>query len=247
MIKGASIIFYFDSTYLLLIPALIMSLWASMKVNSTFNKYSKHFSRNGITAAEAARRVLDSHGLYTVRIERVRGKLTDHYDPSEYVLRLSDSVYSSTSAAAIGVACHEAGHAIQHAEQYFPLRVRQSIIPITNIGSTVGIWLFIIGLLLSALGETVSFLAMGLAWAGIALFSFTALFQLVTLPTEFNASKRALRELERSGILFSDELSDAKKVLDAAALTYVAALAVSITQLLRLILILGRNTGRRNR
>lgn len=224
-----------------------MSLWASIKVNSTFNKYSHQFSRNGITAAQAARRVLDSHGLYNVRIEYVRGKLTDHYDPSLCVLRLSESVYSSTSSAAIGVACHEAGHAIQHAEQYLPLKIRRSIIPITNIGSTVGIWLFMIGLLLSALGETISFLAMGLAWAGIALFSFTALFQLVTLPTEFNASKRALAELEASGMLFPDELTSAKKVLDAAALTYVAALAVSITQLLRLVLILGRSSGRRSR
>lgn len=163
------------------------------------------------------------------------------------MLRLSDSVYSSTSTAAIGVACHEAGHAIQHSEQYLPIKIRQAIIPVTNIGSTVGIWLFIIGILLSAAGEAISFLALGLSWAGIALFSFTALFQLITLPTEFNASKRALEEIERTGILYPDEVQSANKVLKAAALTYVAALAVSLTQLLRLVLILGRSSGRRNR
>lgn len=195
----------------------------------------------------AARRVLDSHGLYHIKIERVRGNLTDHYDPSIGVLRLSDSVYSNTSAAAIGVACHEAGHAIQHSEQYLPIRIRQAIIPVTNIGSRVGIWLFVIGIIFSAFGNSTYYFAIGMAWAGIALFSFTAIFQLVTLPTEFDASHRALKEIENSGILTANELPAAKNVLNAAALTYVAALATSITQLLRLLLILNRSSGRRNR
>jgi len=238
--------FYFDPTYLIIIPALILSLWASAKVNSTFNKYSRIGSRNGITGAQAARRVLDSHGLYHVQIEYVRGHLSDHYDPSTQTLRLSESVYGNSSTAAIGVACHEAGHAIQHAEEYAPLKLRQAIIPITNIGSRFGIYLFMIGLLISIFAGSDSILGMGMAWAGIALFSFTTVFQLVTLPTEFNASSRALEEIERSGILYADEIPSAKKVLNAAAMTYVAALAVSITQLLRLVLILSRFSNRRD-
>ena len=238
--------FYFDPTYLLLIPALILSLWASSRVSSTFNKYSRTPSRNGITGAQAARRVLDSHGLYHVQIEFVRGNLTDHYDPSAQVLRLSENVYGNTSTAAIGVACHEAGHAIQHAEAYAPLKLRKAIIPITNIGSRIGIYLFMIGLLINGFAGSQSIFGMGMAWAGIALFSFTTVFQLLTLPTEFDASSRALREIERTGILYADELPSAKKVLNAAAMTYVAALAVSITQLLRLVLILGSRSGRRD-
>ena len=238
--------FYFDPTYLVIFPALIFSLWASARVNSTFNKYSRIGSRNGITGAQAARRVLDSHGLYHIQIEYVQGHLSDHYDPTTQTLRLSESVYGNTSTAAIGVACHEAGHAIQHAEEYAPLKLRQAIIPITNIGSRFGIYLFMIGLLISIFAGTESIFGMGMAWAGIALFSFTAVFQLVTLPTEFNASSRALEEIERAGILYADELPSAKKVLNAAAMTYVAALAVSITQLLRLVLILSRFSNRRD-
>lgn len=168
--------FYFDPTYLLLIPALILSLWASSRVSSTFNKYSRTPSRNGITGAQAARRVLDSHGLYHVQIEFVRGNLTDHYDPSAQVLRLSENVYGNTSTAAIGVACHEAGHAIQHAEAYAPLKLRKAIIPITNIGSRIGIYLFMIGLLINGFAGSQSIFGMGMAWAGIALFSFTTVF-----------------------------------------------------------------------
>ena len=238
--------FYFDTSYFIIIPALILSLWASARVNSTFNKYSQIGSRNGLTGAQAARRVLDSHGLYHVQIEYVRGHLSDHYDPSTQTLRLSDSVYGNTSTAAIGVACHEAGHAIQHAEEYAPLKLRQAIIPITNIGSRVGIYLFMIGFMISIFAGSTNIFGMGMAWAGIALFSFTTVFQLITLPTEFNASSRALEEIERAGILYADEIPSAKKVLNAAAMTYVAALAVSITQLLRLIILLSRISGRRD-
>ena len=238
--------FYFDPTYLVIIPALIFSLWASSRVNSTFNKYSGIGSRNGLTGAQAARKVLDSHGLYHIQIEYVNGHLSDHYDPSTQTLRLSESVYGNTSTAAIGVACHEAGHAIQHAEEYAPLKLRQAIIPITNIGSRFGIYLFMIGFLINIFSATNSIFGMGLAWAGIALFSFTAFFQLITLPTEFDASSRALNEIERAGILYQDEIPSAKKVLNAAALTYVAALAVSLTQLLRLVLLLSRFSNRRD-
>ena len=224
---------------------MLIALWASARLNSTFKKYSNVFSVRGITGAEAARRVLDSHGLYDVRIEHVNGSLTDHYDPTENVLRLSDSVYASTSTAAIGVACHEVGHAIQHADGYLPIRIRKAIIPITNIGSRLGIYLFMIGLLITAFVADPTFGEL-IATIGIVLFSFTTVFQLVTLPTEYDASRRAVTEIERTGILTPEELHGAKKVLGAAALTYVAALAVSITQLLRLLLILGRSSGRRD-
>lgn len=227
--------FYFDSTYLIILPALIFAIWASGKVNSTFKKYEKNFCVKGYTAAMAARKVLDTNGLYNVQIERVHGRLSDHYDPRSNVIRLSEAVYNSTSTAAIGVACHEAGHAIQHAQNYFPLKIRSAIIPLTSIGSNIGIWLFIIGMFLS--------LQM-LCLFGIILFSFTALFQLVTLPTEYNASSRAMRAIEQNGILTAEEQKNANAVLQAAALTYVAALAVSLTQLLRLILLFGNN--RRN-
>lgn len=236
--------FYFDPTYLVIIPALILSLWASARVNTTFNKYSRVGSRRGLTGAQAARRVLDNHGLYHVQIEYVRGHLSDHYDPSTQTLRLSESVYGNTSTAAIGVACHEAGHAIQHAEQYAPLKLRQAIIPITNIGSQFGIFLFMIGLVINIFASSDSMFGMGMAWAGIALFSFTAVFQLITLPTEFNASSRALEEIEHSGILYADEIPSAKKVLNAAAMTYVAALAVSLANLLRLFMMVNRNSRR---
>ena len=184
----------------------------------------------------ACRAVLDNKGLYSVSIEHVPGNLTDHYDPRANVIRLSDSVYNSTSAAAIGVACHEAGHAIQYAENYAPVKLRQAIIPITNIGSNLGIWIFILGIFLTMISQTFVIVA----YIGIGLFSFTALFQLITLPTEYNASSRAIASIERTGILDSEEIKAAKAVLSAAALTYVAALAASLSQLLRLLLILGR-------
>ena len=229
--------FYFDPTYIVLIPALILSIWASARVNSVYRKYSTIYSRRGYTAAMACRTVLDRNGLYDVRIEHIGGNLTDHYDPRENVIRLSDSVYNSTSAAAIGVACHEAGHAIQYANNYAPIKIRQAIIPITNVGSTAGIWIFIIGVLLTSMSEAFVMIA----YVGLILFSFTALFQLVTLPTEFNASRRAVAAIRETGILADDELECAKEVLSAAALTYVAALASSLSQLLRLLLILNRS------
>ena len=228
--------FYFDPTYIIILPALIFSIWASSRVNSTFTKYERDYSYRGYTGAMAAREILNSRGLYDVGIERVNGRLSDHYDPKANVIRLSDAVYNSTSTAAIGVACHEAGHAMQYADSYLPIKFRALISPMTNIGSTVGIWLFIIGLILSF--PMVCFI-------GIVLFSFTAIFQLATLPTEYNASRRALEAIEESGILNQEEHLHAKKVLSAAALTYVAALAVSLTQLLRLLVLFG-NTRRRN-
>ena len=229
--------FYFDWTYLVLVlPAVLLAAWASANVNSTFKKYAKQRSRRGITGAEAARRVLDANGLQAVRIERISGNLTDHYDPRSNVIRLSDSVYGDTSTAAIGVACHEAGHAGQHAVGYLPIKVRAAIIPITNIGSRLSMPLILIGLLF--MNTQLYYLV----YAGILCFSFSALFQLVTLPTEFNASRRALAAIESGNLLYDDELAGAKKTLWAAALTYVAALAVSLTQLLRLIVLFG---GRR--
>ncbi len=233
--------FYFDWTYIVILPALIFSLWASARVNSTFKKYSRLNSRGGYTAAMACRAVLDRNGLYSVRIEHINGNLTDHYDPRDNVIRLSDTVYNSTSAAAIGVACHEAGHAIQHAENYLPIKIRQAIIPLTNFGSSIGLIIFILGVILTAISQSYIFVA----YIGIALFSMTAVFQLVTLPTEFNASRRAIAAIRDSGILQADELAGASEVLKAAALTYVAALAASLAQVLRLLLILGRNSRRR--
>ncbi len=233
--------FYFDYTYLIILPAFIFALWASARVSSTFKKYSKLYCKSGYTGAMAARTVLDRNGLYDVRIEHVQGHLSDHYDPRDNVIRLSDSVYNSTSAAAIGVACHEAGHAVQHAENYLPIKIRGALVPITNFGSQIGIWLFFIGVLLTYFSETFVLLA----YVGVALFSFTALFQLVTLPTEFNASNRAIKAIRQAGILDSEAENGAKKVLSAAALTYVAALAVSLSQIFRLLLILA-GSRRRN-
>ena len=225
-------LFFGDWTILILIPAMIFSLWAQSRVNSTFKKYQTVYNRRGITAAEAARRVLDANGLRHIRIEQIAGHLTDHYDPRAGVIRLSSSVYNSTSAAAVGVATHEAGHACQHAVGYAPIKLRTAIIPITRIGSMLAMPVFILGILYAALpmGETMMLL-------GILLFSTATLFQLVTLPTEFNASSRAMAAMEREGILQGDELVAARKVLSAAALTYVAALASSLASLLRLLLI----------
>ena len=224
----------FDWTYIVLVlPCIILSLWASANVNSTFKKYSRQFSRRHLTGAEAAQRVLSAHGVRNVRIERVSGKLTDHYDPRSNVIRLSDEVYGSTSTAAIGVACHEAGHAVQYAVNYTPIRLRAAIIPITNIGSQLAMPLVLLGLILNFTN---------LAYLGIACFGLSTVFQLLTLPTEFNASRRALAAIESSCILDGDEMTGARKTLSAAAMTYVAALAVSLTQLLRLLIIVG---GRR--
>ena len=229
---------FFDVYYLVLVlPAVILAMWASARVNSTFRKYSQQYSRRNLTGADAARLVLDANGLHNVRIERISGNLTDHYDPRTNVIRLSDSVYGSTSTAAIGVAAHEAGHAIQYAVHYVPIKLRAAIIPATRIGSMLAIPLILIGLLFVS-GE----LGVQLAYAGIACFGLSTVFQLVTLPTEFNASRRALAALESGHLLDENEMVGARKTLWAAAMTYVATLAVSLAQLLRLLLIVG---GRR--
>ena len=231
----------FDWTYVVLVlPCVIFAMWASSSVNSTFNKYSKQYSSRGITGAQAAERVLRANGVTGVRIERVAGNLTDHYDPKTNVIRLSDNVYASTSTAAIGVACHEAGHAVQYAQNYGPIKLRAAIIPVTNIGSKLATPLILIGLLLSFLG-LVSFV---FVYLGIACFGLSLVFQLVTLPVEYNASRRAMQTIESSEILTAEEQKGAKKTLSAAALTYVAATAVSLAQLLRLLLIFGGNRRR---
>ena len=233
-----------DYLYLILVlPAVIFSLWASIRVNTTFKKYSKIRSMRGITGAEAARRVLDANGLQHIRIEQIPGNLTDHYDPRSDVIRLSESVYGNTSVAAVGVACHEAGHAVQHAENYAPVKIRAAIIPVTNIGSRLAIPLIILGILLNSLASAPEFLV--IAYIGVACYGLCTLFQLVTLPTEFDASRRALRGIESYGILGSEEIGGARRVLTAAAMTYVAALAVSLMQLLRLFLMVSGNSRRR--
>ena len=224
--------YYYDSYYLILVvPALLISLWAQFKVSSTFNRYNNVFSRRGYTAAQIARTILDANGLQNVRIERVAGKLTDHYDPRANVIRLSDSVYDSTSVAAIGVAAHESGHAVQYAVGYSPIKLRNAVIPLTNIGSTLSMPLLLLGLIFSF---------RPLVIGGILLFALVALFQLITLPVEFNASNRALQILQTGNYLSDEELVGARKTLSAAAMTYVAALLVSLMQLLRLILLYGR-------
>ena len=232
-------LFWGDWTILIMIPALIFSLWAQSKVNSTFKKYAKVRNRRGLTGADVARRVLDANGLHHVNIERVHGHLTDHYDPRANVIRLSDSVYASTGIAALGVAAHEAGHAVQHAVGYTPIKLRTAIIPLTRFGSFMAMPLFIIGMLFAGASYLGNDIGAILMMAGILFFSFSTLFQLVTLPTEFNASARAMKALE-GGILASDELPAARSTLSAAAMTYVAALATSLASLLRLILIFNR-------
>lgn len=231
----------FDWTYIVLVlPCLILSLWASSSVNRTFKKYATQFSVRRITGADAAARVLRNNGVNNVRIERVAGNLTDHFDPKANVIRLSDSVYDSTSTAAIGVACHEAGHAVQYATHYAPIKLRAAIIPITNFGSKLAMPLILLGIVLSFMGN----FSYALVYLGIACFGLSLVFQLITLPVEFNASRRAIRAINDSGILTSQELVGAKKTLKAAAMTYVAATAVSLAQLLRLIVLFG---GRRRR
>ena len=233
-------LFWGDWTVLVLIPAMIFALVAQSKVNSTFKKYAKVGNRRGLTGAEAARQVLNANGLYHVRIERVRGHLTDHYDPRENVIRLSDATYASTGVAAVGVAAHEAGHAVQHAVGYVPIKVRATIIPLTRFGSMLAMPLFIIGMLIGSGAQIGYGIGDILMITGLLFFSFSTLFQLVTLPTEFNASARAMRALEEVGLLAADELPAAKATLSAAAMTYVAALATSLASLLRLILIYNR-------
>ena len=238
MVNGMSYYGYgFDWTYLLVLAGAMLSLWASARVNSTFQKYAKVRSMSGMSGAQVARAILDRNGLSNIPVEHIAGNLSDHYDPARKVLRLSDSTYQSNSVAAIGVAAHECGHAIQHKEGYGPLKFRNTIVPAANIGSRLGIPIILLGLFFGAGG---SFLVN----LGIWVFSIAVLFQIITLPVEFNASSRALQVLENYGILGMEETGKAKKVLSAAAMTYVAAAASSILQLLRLIILFG---GRRSR
>ena len=231
----------FDWTYLVLVfPVLILSLVANAKVNSTFQRYSSQLSSRRITGAQAAQRVLLASGVSGVRIERVSGNLSDHYDPKSNIIRLSENVYDSTSTAAIGVACHEAGHAVQYAQNYGPIKLRAAIIPATNIGSKLAMPLILIGILVTSLGEFSTLLI----YAGIACFSLSLIFQLVTLPVEFNASRRAMNIIDDTQMLNDDERIGARKTLTAAAMTYVVATLAAFTQLLRLILLFG---GRRRR
>lgn len=230
----------FDTTYLLLVlPCVILSLWASSNVKNTFNRYSKQLSARHITGAMAAERVLLANGVRGVRIERVAGNLTDHFDPKANVIRLSDAVYSSTSTAAIGVACHEAGHAVQYAEHYAPIKLRAAIIPVTNIGSRLAMPLILLGLILTYM-ENYSYFFI---YLGIACFGLSLVFQLVTLPVEFNASRRAMNAIADSELLTEAEQKGARKTLTAAALTYVAATALALAQVLRLISIFGRRSS----
>lgn len=225
----------FDMTYLVLVvPCILLALWAQMRVKSTFNKYSRIRNRRGVTGAQAAESVLRANGVTGVRFERIAGNLTDHYDPRGNVIRLSSPVYDSTSVAAIGVACHEAGHAVQYAKGYAPIKLRSAIVPLTQFGSTLSWPLLVIGLIFNS-----SMLILG----GILLFALATVFQLVTLPVELDASHRALAAIRSSSLLDDEEYFMAKKTLWAAAMTYVAALAVSLAQLLRLLLLFG---GRRN-
>ncbi len=228
--------YYFDPTYILIIIGVVLSLLASAKVKTTFAKYSNVRSMSGLTGAQAAESILRNAGIYDVSVQRISGNLTDHYDPKNKVLRLSDSVFANTSVAAIGVAAHECGHAIQHSKEYAPLKIRTALVPIANFGATLSWPLILVGVLLSW--------SQPLITLGIALFCAAVLFQLVTLPVEFNASNRAIKILASNGMLADREVAQTKKVLGAAALTYVAAAAASILQLLRLIILFGGNRDR---
>lgn len=233
----------FDWTYVVLVlPCILLSLWASANVNSTFKRYSTQYSRRGLTGAEAAERVLRANGVTGVRIERISGDLTDHFDPRSNVIRLSDNVYGNTSTAAIGVACHEAGHAVQYAQDYVPIRIRSAVIPATNLGSKLAMPLILIGLLINSLGDLSYFLI----YLGIACFGLSLIFQLVTLPVEFDASHRAMETIAQTELLTQEEQQGARKTLRAAALTYVAATAVALSQLLRLVVLFGGNRRRRD-
>ncbi len=228
---------YLDWTYVyLVLPAVLLSLFASSKVKSTFSKYKQQRSAAHITGAQAAQRILYANGITNVRVERVSGALTDHYDPKANVVRLSEAVYDDTSTAAIGVAAHEVGHAIQYAQGYAPIKLRAAIIPVTNIGSRLAVPLIILGLVLSSVAD----FFIGVAYAGIFFFGLITVFQLLTLPVEFNASKRAMASIESQGMLTAQEQQGARSVLSAAAMTYVAALAVSFAQLLRFMMMVNR-------
>ncbi len=218
--------FFFDPTIIILIPAIILSLWAQVNISSTVGRFERVQARSGLTGAQVAQRILQNNGIYDVRVEAVRGHLTDHYDPRKKVVRLSESVYGRTSLAALGVAAHEVGHAIQHDNDYVPLRIRSALAPIAQFGS-YGSWILLIIGILFSYGPLVEI--------GIWLFVAVVLFQLVTLPVEFNASSRALVQLETGGFLAADEIDGSRKVLRAAAMTYVAAVVMAILQLVRLL------------
>lgn len=228
--------YYYDPTYILVLIGAVLSLWASATVKSTYNKYSRVYSYSGLTGAQAAAQILRQAGIYDVRIEHVSGNLTDHYDPKARVLRLSDSVYGSNSVAAIGVAAHECGHAIQDQEDYVPLRFRSAFVPVANLGTQVAFPILLLGVFLGS--------SHFLIQVGLLCFFFGVLFQLITLPVEFNASGRAVQILRETGMMSDDELSKTKKVLSAAAMTYVAAAAASILSMLRLIILFGGNRRR---
>lgn len=228
---------FFDPTMILLIPGIILAMYAQGKVQSTFQRYSRVLSQRGITGAQVARRILDSYGLHDVEIETIGGQLSDHYDPRSRKVRLSGGVYGGSSLASLGVAAHEVGHAIQHDTGYTPLYIRNSIIPITQIGSTLSFPLLLLGLFMGI---------PKLAYFGVLLFTGVVVFQVITLPVEFNASSRALAILDSEGFLSREELSGTKKVLDAAALTYVAAALMAALNLLRLLIISGMLGGRRD-
>lgn len=228
--------FYIDKYYLfLVIPAFIFTIIAQAKVKSTYNNYAKYYARCGETASQVCRRILDDNGLHNIAIGRVSGELTDHYDPKNNIINLSDSTYDSTSIAAIGVAAHEAGHACQHADEYFPIKLRMAIIPVTNFASTAAPWLLIAGLIFSF---------QFLIDIGIIFFGASVIFQLVTLPVEYNASSRALKTLQAEGIMDGEELAGTKKVLNAAAITYLAALCLAVASFLRVVLLFGNRRRR---
>ena len=229
--------YFFDYTIILLIPALLFGLYAQFKVSSTYKKYSQVKTARGFTAAEVARKILDDNGLYDVAIVKIAGNLTDNFNPKTKTVSLSETVYNSQSVAAIGVAAHECGHAVQHAEGYTPIKIRSALVPVTNFGSTFGFIILAIGLL---------FGNYSIAMIGVLLYSLMAVFQAVTLPVEFNASNRALKTLASHYILEDDELKMSKKVLSAAAMTYVAALVSTLATILRLLLIVGSGTRRRD-
>ena len=229
--------YFFDYTIILLIPALLFGLYAQFKVSSTYKKYSQLKYARGFTAAEVARKILDDNGLYDVAIVKIAGNLTDNFNPKTKTVSLSETVYNSQSVAAIGVAAHECGHAVQHAEGYTPIKIRSALVPVTNFGSTFGFIILAIGLL---------FGNYSIAMIGVLLYSLMAVFQAVTLPVEFNASNRALKTLASHYILEDDELKMSKKVLSAAAMTYVAALVSTLATILRLLLIVGSGTRRRD-
>lgn len=228
---------FYSASYLLVIIGAVICMIASARVKSTYRKYAKVMSASGLTGAQAAEMILRRNGVLGVTVQHVAGELTDHYDPARGVVNLSDATYNSTSVAAIGVAAHECGHVMQHESEYLPLKIRTALVPVANIGSNVGIWIVMLGLILG-LNDT-------LAMIGIYLFSFGVLFQLVTLPVEFDASRRALVMLQDYGILGQTEVQGSRSVLSAAAMTYVASAAASVLQLLRLLMIV--NGGRRRR